>query len=82
VPIRTLPWDKYQHDETHHCLRGDAMGLTFTMGQRVKAELLEAESRTGSLVFELVGVDQMSGKRAPKGGRHKRPGRQNNRRRK
>jgi ribonuclease R len=82
VPIRTLPWDKYQHDETHHCLRGDAMGLTFTMGQRVKAELLEAEPRTGSLVFELVGIDQMSGKRAPKGGRHKRPGRQNNRRQK
>ena len=81
VPIRTLPWDRYQHDETHHCLRGDATGLTFTMGQRVKAELLEAEPRTGSLVFELADIDQVSGKRAPKGGRQRRPGRQNNRRR-
>jgi len=81
VPIRTLPWDKYQHDETHHCLRGETTGLTFTMGQPVKAELLEAEQRTGSLVFELADIDQVSGKRAPKGGRHKRPGRQNSRRR-
>ena len=81
VPIRTLPWDRYQHDETHHCLKGDATGLTFTMGQRAKAELLEAEPRTGSLVFELADLDQVSGKRPQKGGRKKRPGRQNSRRR-
>lgn len=81
VPVRTLPWDRYQHDDVHHCLRGDATGLTFTLGQRVKAELLEAEPRTGSLVFELADIDQVSGKRSPKGGRQKRPGRHPRRRR-
>lgn len=57
VPVRTLPWDRYFHDEIHHSLKGDATGLTFSLGQRITAELLEAEPRTGSLVFRLTDVE-------------------------
>ncbi|MDP7392110.1 MAG: RNB domain-containing ribonuclease, partial [Alphaproteobacteria bacterium] len=53
VPIRTLPWDHYHHDETLQSLTGDQSGLVFSLGQPVKAELLEAEPRTGSLIFSL-----------------------------
>ncbi|MEC8204547.1 MAG: RNB domain-containing ribonuclease, partial [Pseudomonadota bacterium] len=53
VPIRTLPWDHYHHDETLQSLTGDQSGLVFSVGQSVKAELLEAEPRTGSLIFSL-----------------------------
>lgn len=84
VPVRTLPWDRYTHDETHHSLRGDASGLTFSLGQIVKAKLLEAEPRTGSLVFELVDIPEGKGKsrRGPKSHPTKRPGRRKGRRRK
>ena len=54
VPIRTLPWDHYHHDETLQSLTGDQSGLVFSLGQSVKAELLEAEPRTGSLIFSLL----------------------------
>ena len=46
--------DHYHHDETLQSLTGDQSGLVFSLGQSVKAELLEAEPRTGSLIFSLL----------------------------
>ena len=63
VPISTLsPWDRYHHDEVHHCLVGREHGMAFTLSDRVTVRLKEANTLTGGLVFEVID----GGKPAPK----------------
>ena len=81
VPVRTLPWDRYHYDETHHCLEGENSGLRFSLGQTVTAELLEAEPRTGSLVFQLADIDDITNDRARKSRQRRTPKRHGRRRR-
>lgn len=55
VPISTLsPWDRYHHDEVHHCLVGRESGIAFTLSDRVTVRLTEANTLTGGLVFEVI----------------------------
>ncbi len=54
VPIRSLPDDWYEHDEVRHQLVGRNNGATFTMGEPVTVELMEADVATGSLAFVLI----------------------------
>ena len=55
VPISTLsPWDRYHHDEVHHCLVGRENGMAFTLSDRVTVRLTEANALTGGLVFEVI----------------------------
>ena len=54
IPIRTLPHDYYDHDETEHRLIGRDSGLTYTLGETVQIELREANVDTGGLVFEMI----------------------------
>ena len=55
VPISTLsPWDRYHHDEVHHCLVGRENGIAFTLSDRVTVRLTEANTLTGGLVFEVI----------------------------
>ena len=55
IPISSLPEDFYVHDETHHCLVGKRTRRTFQLGQRLDVELREANTLTGSMVFNLAG---------------------------
>ena len=71
VPIRSLePRDFYFHDERHQRLVGERTGRYFSLGMRVAVQLVEANTLTGSLLFDLTegGADQ-----APDGRRPKRP---------
>jgi len=54
VPISSLPEDFYVHDETHHCLVGKRTRKTFQLGQRLDVILREANTLTGSMVFNLA----------------------------
>jgi len=54
VPVRTLPWDHYDHDEVHHALVGQETGMVYRLGERVKVELAEADTVTGGMVFHLL----------------------------
>lgn len=54
VPIRTLPSDFYNHDETQHALIGNRTGRVFRLGAPVLVRLVEADPMTGSTLFELV----------------------------
>ena len=54
IPIRTLPHDYYDHEETEHRLIGRDSGLTYTLGETVQIELREANVDTGGLVFEMI----------------------------
>lgn len=66
VPIRSLePRDFYLHDERHQRLVGERTGRFFSLGMRVTVRLVEANTLTGSLLFDLIegGADQADGQR-------------------
>ncbi|OAN52223.1 ribonuclease R [Paramagnetospirillum marisnigri] len=67
VPISSLPEDFYVHDETHHCLVGKRTRKTFQLGQRLDVVLREANTLTGSMVFNLDGAPER-GARPPRRG--------------
>ncbi|MDV7341667.1 ribonuclease R [Terasakiella sp. A23] len=73
VPIRSLPMDYYDHDEQLHLLRGKRNGLTFRLGERVEAKLMEADVVTGGMVFNLVLKPEDVAKAAKSGGGGRKP---------
>ncbi|MBI3444209.1 MAG: ribonuclease R [Magnetospirillum sp.] len=83
IPISSLPDDFYVHDETHHCLVGKRTRKTFQLGQKLDVVLREANTLTGSMVFNLEGgterpsrPQQRTGNRPfPPSGKPKRRGR-------
>jgi len=54
VPVRTLPWDRYFHDERQHALIGEQSGLIYRLGDPLVVELSEADSVTGSMIFRVL----------------------------
>ncbi len=59
VPVRSLPNDRYFHDERRHCLTGRNTGISFRLATRVVVKLIEASPLKGSTVFELIAADGM-----------------------
>jgi ribonuclease R len=55
VPFGSLPDDRWTEDEGGRALVGRRTGLRFTLGQAVEARLAQADPRTGSLVFHVLG---------------------------
>ncbi|MDJ0684780.1 MAG: ribonuclease R [Alphaproteobacteria bacterium] len=62
APVSTLPWDRYDHDEAHQCLVGQETRQAFTLGDRVRVKLVEANPLTGGMAFEIL----EGGRPAPK----------------
>lgn len=58
VPMRSLPDDRYEHDEKHHCLIGQRHGRVFRLGARCKVELVEADVLSGSTTFKLLDIEE------------------------
>src|SRR5262249_19214581 len=58
VPLVRLPSDFYRHEEKRQRLVGQRWGRVFTMGDKVTVRLAEADTTTGSLVFDLVDGDE------------------------
>ncbi len=54
VPIGTLPQDYYIHEEGAHCLRGQATGQEFRLGEAVEVMLREVNPVAGSLIFSVL----------------------------
>lgn len=78
VPIRSLePRDFYIHDERHQRLVGERTGRTFSLGMRVVVRLIEANTLTGSLLFDLIegGQNRESDKRPRRPQQPRRPAR-------
>jgi ribonuclease R len=64
VPVRTLPDDYYVHDEGGHQLFGRSSGLSFRLGDRVEARLVEANPLTGGIMLALqAGLPERDGRR-------------------
>jgi ribonuclease R len=68
VPVRSLPDDWWQHDETEHTLTGRRTRLVFRLAQEVEVRLAEASPVTGGLVFHIMqGVPDLQRKGRRKG---------------
>lgn len=55
VPARNIAGDYWIFDKEHQKLIGRRTGEEFLLGQRVRVELIEADTLTGSIRFGLVG---------------------------
>jgi ribonuclease R len=53
VPVSTLGAERFEYDEKAQVLEGQQSGTTYSMGQRLRLRLAEANPLTGALKFEL-----------------------------
>ncbi len=53
VPVSTLGTERFRYDETHRALEGEQTGDRYHVGQVIDLRLVEADTATGSLRFEL-----------------------------
>jgi ribonuclease R len=60
VPVSTLGADYFRYQEASQSLIGDESGVRFTLGQRLKLRLAEANPVSGGLRFELPESDTQS----------------------
>ncbi|MEE4213035.1 MAG: ribonuclease R [Parvularcula sp.] len=68
VPIRTLGWERFEHDERRNALVSERSGAAFTLGMPVKVRLLEVTPLQGGLRFEiLTKPDEVSAKSKARG---------------
>ncbi|MBL4720131.1 MAG: RNB domain-containing ribonuclease, partial [Alphaproteobacteria bacterium] len=70
VPVSSLPWDRYFHEESAHRLVGQQTGNTYTLGGAVTIKLAEANVHTGGLIFHVIDggeIIKTSGKRSGPG---------------
>ncbi len=56
IPVRSLGQEFFRHDEGRQVLVGERTGETFGLGDRLLLKLVEADSATGGLLFEIVDV--------------------------
>ncbi len=66
IPMRRLPDDYYEHDETHHRLVGRRWGRSYTLGDALTVRLAEANTVTGSLLFALIETSDAAERRPPR----------------
>ena len=56
IPIRSLGQEFFRHDEGRQMLVGERTGETYGLGDRLRLKLVEADTATGGLLFEIVDV--------------------------
>ena len=56
IPVRSLGQEFFRHDEGRQLLVGERTGETFGLGDRLMIKLVEADTATGGLLFEIVDV--------------------------
>ncbi|MFL5236181.1 MAG: ribonuclease R [Rhizomicrobium sp.] len=58
IPVRTLGFEYFRHDERQHALTGDRSGTKYSMGDKLTVRLMEAAPLTGGLRFELAKANE------------------------
>ena len=56
IPVRSLGQEFFRHDEGRQLLIGERTGETYGLGDRLRLKLVEADTATGGLLFEVVDV--------------------------
>jgi ribonuclease R len=68
IPIRSLGQEFFRHDEGRQMLIGERTGDTFGLGDRLRLKLVEADTATGGLLFEIVElIERVERHALPKG---------------
>jgi ribonuclease R len=76
IPIRSLGQEFFRHDEGRQILVGERTGETYGLGDRLRLKLVEADTATAGLLFEIVDVIERVERHAlPRGRQHPREGR-------
>jgi ribonuclease R len=57
IPIRSLPDDFYDHDETQHALIGRRSRRLYRLGAAIRVRLIEADPVTGSMMFHVTNLE-------------------------
>ena len=73
LPMRYLHDDYYQLDETQKALIGERSGTRYRLGDTLTARLLEVNTLTGGLIFELPSASQETSEGARGGPRFGKP---------
>lgn len=55
VSVRELADDFYEYDEENYCLKGRYSGKVYTLGERVKVEVVRADLQKKQLDYKLIG---------------------------
>jgi ribonuclease R len=76
IPVRSLGQEFFRHDEGRQVLVGERTGETYGLGDKLMLKLVEADTATGGLLFEIVDVIERVERHAlPRGHRPTRGGR-------
>jgi ribonuclease R len=70
IPIRSLGQEFFRHDEGRQILVGERTGETYGLGDRLRLKLVEADTATAGLLFEIVDVIERVERHALPRGRH------------
>ncbi len=54
VSVRDLNDDYYEYDEENYCIRGKSTGKLYTLGDRVKVEVVKADLQKKQLDFRFA----------------------------
>ena len=73
IPIRSLGQEFFRHDEGRQMLVGERTGDTFGLGDRLRLKLVEADTATGGLLFEIIEVIERVERHALPRGRQRSP---------
>jgi ribonuclease R len=74
LPVRSLGQEFFRHDEGRQLLIGERTGESFGLGDKLRIKLLEADTATGGLLFDLVDVVERVERHAlPRGHRGQQP---------
>ena len=55
LPVRSLPYDYYEHDDKRHTLTGRNNGMVFSLGEKIPVTLKTADPITGRLAVDYAG---------------------------
>jgi ribonuclease R len=70
IPIRSLGQEFFRHDEGRQLLIGERTGETYGLGDRLRVKLVEADTATGGLLFDVVDViERVERTAVPRGAR-------------
>ena len=70
IPMGSLPNDNYDLKTGNMLLEGQRIGLTFSLGEVIKARLLDASPITGGLIFKYIDDEDGEEYAEKSGGKH------------
>ncbi|MEO1043214.1 MAG: ribonuclease R [Pseudomonadota bacterium] len=70
VPMRSLGWERFEHDESKKALISEHSGAAYTLGQPVQVRLLEVTPLQGGLRFEMLSKPRHAKDETPPKTRH------------